>query len=355
MNLLGIESSCDETAAAVVADGRRVLSSIVASQIALHVKYGGVVPEIASRAHIERINAVVAEALSAAGVGRGDLDGVVVAHRPGLVGSLLVGVTAAKTLAWAWGLPLVGVDHIHSHAFSPMLDLDRGPADLLPAVALVVSGGHTSLYHLQKSGPGPLSGEKVDLVHFSPPRTLGRCIDDAAGEAYDKVAAILHLGYPGGPIIDRLARGGDPKRFALPRSWLARDSLDFSFAGIKTAVLYQVRGQNMKGESRADTMSEQDKADLAASFQAAVVEVLVGKTLMAAARAGVRRIFVGGGVACNSALRRELSAAAAREGIEILLAQPKYCTDNAAMHAGLGYYRLQAGQTAGLDLSAVAS
>ncbi len=349
MSVLGIESSCDETAAAVVADGRRVLSSVVATQVDLHARYGGVVPEIASRAHIQRINPVVAEALAVAGLAtstgsvraaapRG-IDAIAVANRPGLVGSLLIGVTAAKTLAWAWGLPLVAVDHIHSHAYSAMIGRERPPEALLPAVALVVSGGHTSLYHL------------ADLVRIE---RIGRCIDDAAGEAFDKVAAILKLGYPGGPEIDRLAREGDPRAFDLPRSWLGPDSLDFSFSGVKTAVLYQVHGQDMNAPSRVERMDRRAKADLAAGFQAAVVEVLVGKTLLAADRIGVRRVLVGGGVACNSALRSALTSAGQERGLEVLFADPAYCTDNAAMHAALGYHHLRAGRTAGLDLAAVA-
>jgi N6-L-threonylcarbamoyladenine synthase len=339
MNLLGIESSCDETAAAVVADGHDVRSSVVASQIDLHAKYGGVVPEIASRAHLENIVPVVSEALSIAGATRDDIDGVAVAHRPGLIGSLLIGVTAAKALAWSWGKPLVALNHIHSHAYSGLIARQEPAEDMLPAVALVVSGGHTSLYHL-------LDLERIEL--------MGRCIDDAAGEAFDKVAAILKLGYPGGPIIDKLAREGDPKAFNLPRTWLKPGSLDFSFAGIKTAVLYQVHGQDMRGQSQADMMSRQAKADLAASFQAAVVDVLVGKTLAAADEAGVRRVFIGGGVASNSALRKAMGEAAAGRNVEAIFTPPALCTDNAAMHAALGYYRLRAGQVATLDLPVIA-
>ncbi|MDD4892158.1 MAG: tRNA (adenosine(37)-N6)-threonylcarbamoyltransferase complex transferase subunit TsaD [Phycisphaerae bacterium] len=340
MNILGIESSCDETAAAVVADGKIVRSNVVASQIDLHAKYGGVVPEIASRAHLEQIIPVVREAMATAGVTESDIDAVAVANRPGLIGSLLIGVTAAKAIAWSWGKPLVAVNHIHSHAYSAMIARPEAPEELLPAVAMVVSGGHTSLYFLPDTS-------RIEL--------MGRCIDDAAGEAFDKVAAILKLGYPGGPIIDTLAREGNPKAFPkLPRTWLAAGSLDFSFSGIKTAVLYQVHGQDMLAPSKVDEMSRGAKADMAASFQAAVVDVLVGKTLMAVERAGVRRAFLGGGVACNSALRAAMTAAATERGIEVIFSPPAMCTDNAAMHAALGFYRFRAGQLADLDLPVVA-
>ena len=340
MNILGIESSCDETAAAVVTDGKIVRSNIVASQIDLHAKYGGVVPEIASRAHLEKIIPVIREAMSAAGVSADQIDAVAIAHRPGLVGSLLIGVTAAKTLAWSWGMPLVAVNHIHSHAYSAMIARPEPPEQLLPAVAMVVSGGHTSLYRL------------ADLARIEP---LGRCIDDAAGEAFDKVAAILGLGYPGGPIIDKLAREGNPKAFNLPRTWLKAGSLDFSFSGIKTAVLYQVHGQDMLAPSQVARMSQQAKADLAASFQAAVVEVLIGKAIAACERTNSARLFVGGGVACNRALREAMTRAAAERNIEAIFTPPALCTDNGAMHAALGYHYLRAGNVASLDLPVVSS
>jgi N6-L-threonylcarbamoyladenine synthase len=274
--ILGIESTCDETAAGIVADGVHVLSNVVASQVELHAKYRGVVPEIASRAHIENILPVVREAMRTAGVGLNEIDAVAVAHRPGLIGSLLIGVTAAKTLAWAIGKPLVGVDHVQAHLYSVVLGeeklkseisnlKDRRPEyrdrELMPAVGLVVSGGHTSLYHLQS---------------WTNIQRLGATIDDAVGEAYDKVAAILGLGYPGGPIIDKLAHEGDPTAVRFPRTLLGRDSLDFSFSGLKTAVLYHVRGIPGKAQ-RTAPLSDVEVRDIAASCQAACVDVLVTK------------------------------------------------------------------------------
>ncbi|MHC4356891.1 MAG: tRNA (adenosine(37)-N6)-threonylcarbamoyltransferase complex transferase subunit TsaD, partial [Planctomycetota bacterium] len=288
MNILGIETSCDETAAAVVADGKVVKSAVVASQAKLHEKYGGVVPEIASRAHIEKIYPVVKEAIEQAGVGRDDIDAIAVANQPGLTIALVVGVTAAKTLSFAWGKPLIAINHLHAHLQSAVMAED----DLeLPAAALIVSGGHTSLYDYRS----PLE-----------PRLLGSTIDDAAGEAFDKVATILKLPYPGGPSIEKTAADGDPAAVTFPRSMLGRDSLDFSFSGIKTAVLYHCRGQNMKGQNRVDSMSRREIADIAASFQAAVVDVLVEKTQRAARKIGARTVLLGGGVAANSALRAAL-------------------------------------------------
>ncbi|HZN69778.1 MAG TPA: tRNA (adenosine(37)-N6)-threonylcarbamoyltransferase complex transferase subunit TsaD, partial [Tepidisphaeraceae bacterium] len=246
--ILGIESTCDETAASVVADGWDVRSNVVATQVELHAKYRGVVPEIASRAHIENILPVVRESMSSASVDRHDIDAVAVAHRPGLIGSLLVGVTAAKTLAWALGKPLIGVDHVHAHLYSVVLETNRTPP--MPAVGLVVSGGHTALYHV---------GSWLDV------ELIGSTIDDAVGEAYDKVAAILGLGYPGGPILDKLAARGDPRAVKFPRTLLGRDSLDFSFSGLKTAVLYHVRGVPGRGEDVkevAPVLTAQQVADV---------------------------------------------------------------------------------------------
>jgi N6-L-threonylcarbamoyladenine synthase len=244
INILGIETSCDETAAAVVADGKVVKSAVVASQAKLHEKYGGVVPEIASRAHIEKIYPVVKEAMEQAGVGRDDIDAIAVANQPGLTIALVVGVTAAKTLSFARGKPLIAINHLHAHLQSAVMAED----DIqLPAAALIVSGGHTSLYDYRS----PLE-----------PRLLGSTIDDAAGEAFDKVATILKLPYPGGPSIEKTAADGDPAAIKFPRSMLGRDSLDFSFSGIKTAVLYHCRGQNMKGQNRVDSMRRQEIADI---------------------------------------------------------------------------------------------
>lgn len=339
VDILGIETSCDETAAAVVGDGRIVKSSIIASQTKLHAKYGGVVPEIASRAHIEQIYPVITEALAQAKVTKDDIDAVAVANQPGLTIALVVGVTAAKALSFAWGKPLIAINHLHAHLQSAMLAEDELE---LPAVALIVSGGHTCLYDCES----PLELE-----------LLGSTIDDAAGEAFDKVANILQLGYPGGPSIEEAAATGNPKAVRFPRSMLSKESLDFSFSGIKTAVLYHCRGQDMKGENRVDSMSEQEIADIAASFQAAVVEVLVKKTERAVERIGARTVLLGGGVAANSRLR-----AALREMCEggspakkLLVAPKQYCTDNAVMVASLAYYKYKAGLFADLSLEAFAT
>jgi N6-L-threonylcarbamoyladenine synthase len=334
VNILGIETSCDETAAAVVADGRHVRSSVVASQNKLHEKYGGVVPEIASRAHIEQIYPVIMEAMAQAGVGGDDLDAIAVASQPGLTIALVVGVTAAKTLSFAWGKPLIAINHLHAHLQSALL----GEHELdLPAVALIVSGGHTSLYEAKSP---------LEL------RLLGSTIDDAAGEAFDKVATILRLPYPGGPNIERIAKRGDPKAIRFPRSMLGRDSLDFSFSGIKTAVLYRCRGQDMKGEDAVGSMSEQEIADIAASFQAAVIDVLVGKTKRAADKIGAKTVILGGGVAANGALREAMQKMCekSRPARKLMVAPKPYCTDNAVMVASLGYHKYRAGLFATLSL-----
>lgn len=329
--ILAIESSCDETSAAVVVDGRDVRSNVVSSQVDLHARYGGVVPEIASRAHIERISPVVSEALAAAGATFDEIDAIAVTDGPGLIGSLLVGVTAAKTLALLHDLPLVAVDHIEAHATSAAMTSAEPP---WPAVALVVSGGHTSIYHVR---------DFLDIT------LLGQTEDDAAGEAFDKVAAVLELGYPGGPVIDKVAAGGDARAIRFPRAWLKEPHFNFSYSGLKTAVLYHVYGAGRKYGS-ASHLSPQQLADVAASFQAAVVEPLVVKTIAAAKAKGVQNVVVGGGVAANSRLRSELAAACTREGLSLHLTPMKYCTDNAAMIAALGYWRFKAGLTVDLDL-----
>jgi N6-L-threonylcarbamoyladenine synthase len=331
MLILGIESTCDETGAAVVADGTRVLSNVVASQVDLHARYRGVVPEIASRAHIENILPVITEALKAAGVELADLDAVAVAHRPGLIGSLLIGVTAAKTLAWALGKPLIGVDHVHAHLFSVRLDTDASPP--MPAVGLVCSGGHTALYRM---------GDFLDV------ELIGSTLDDAVGEAYDKVAAILGLGYPGGPHIDRLARNGNPEAVRFPRSQTGRESLDFSFSGLKTSVLYHVRGYQGR-EHEAKKLSEQELRDVAASFQAACVDVLIEKVNRAARQTRARSIVIGGGVSANSGLR----VAASKMNLPVFFPKLEYCSDNAAMTAGLADILLAAKRTSALDLNAI--
>lgn len=331
--VLGIETSCDETAAGVLVGGKDVLSNVVASQNDLHARFRGVVPEIASRAHIERINLIVREALERAAMRPEDITAIAATNRPGLIGCLLIGLTAAKTLAWTWGKPFIAVDHVQAHALSPAIGLEEPP---LPAVALVVSGGHTSL---------------MLLKDFATSRPLGKTRDDAAGEAYDKVASILGLGYPGGPIIDKLAKGGDPKAVSLPRTWLEPPSLDFSFSGIKTAVLYHVHGPG-KTTGGLEKLSERDKADICASFQAAVVDVLVGKTMQAVRQTGVRTVMVGGGVAANSALRARMQEDCDKRGVQLYLAQRTYCTDNGAMIAYLGWQLFKRGIVTPLDVTA---
>jgi N6-L-threonylcarbamoyladenine synthase len=354
--ILGIESSCDETAAAVVADGRRVLSSCVASQVELHARFGGVVPEIASRAHVEAVNPMIRRALDEAGVGPKDIDAIAVTSRPGLIGSLLVGLMAAKTLAWVWDKPLIGVNHVEAHALSPVLEDE--PIEY-PAVALVCSGGHTALYECR----GP--------VEMHP---LGTTIDDAAGEAFDKVASILGLGYPGGPVVDRTAREGDPQAVRFPRTLLKGQSLDFSFSGLKTAVLYHVEGApgGRRGDGAGPTrrrrhapgagygkgsgnLSPGEVADIAASFQAAVVDVLRIKIRRAARLANPRSIVLGGGVSANSALREAVGALAGKLGVELRLPKLRYCVDNAAMIAALGYHLHLRGEHSDLRLPARAT
>jgi len=327
INILGIETSCDETAAAVVADGRIVKSSIVASQHHLHEKYGGVVPEIASRAHIEQIYPVVAEALAQASVTPDQIAAVAVANQPGLTIALIVGVTAAKTLSLVWARPLIAINHLHAHLQAAMLS-ETGLE--LPAVALIVSGGHTCLYECRS----PLQL-----------RLLGSAIDDAAGEAFDKVATILKLPYPGGPSIERIARAGNPNAIDFPRSLLGPDSLDFSFSGIKTAVLYYCRGQDMKGPNTVNSMTPQQIADIAASFQAAVIDVLVEKTARAVRKTRARTVLLGGGVAANSELRARIQqmCQAASPPLRFLVAPKPYCTDNAVMVASLAYHKYKAG------------
>lgn len=314
-------------------DGRDVRSNIVASQVDLHAKYGGVVPEIASRAHIERLDSVIEEAMTAGGVSRDDIDGIAVTNRPGLVGALIIGVTSAKMLAWSWSKPLAGVDHIRAHAYSAAIGMEKLP---WPAIALVVSGGHTSLFLVRS----PLEIQR-----------LGVTIDDAAGEAFDKVGTVLGLGYPGGPLVEKLARGGDPNAVEFPRTMLGSDSLDFSFSGIKTAVLYHVHGPG-KTTGGLERLSQPQLSDIAASFQQAVVDVLIRKTMLAATRTGVQTVVLGGGVAANKSLRTQLEAACESRHIAFRAAQWAYCTDNAAMIAALGFHHIEAGDFAGLDLDA---
>jgi len=311
--VLGFETSCDETACAVVRDGCHILSNVVRSQSSLHAPFGGVVPELAGRAHTEVITYVLREALQQAGVSPSDLDAIAVTVRPGLIGSLLVGLTAAKACALAWDKPLLPVDHVHAHVIAPFIGVSDPP---LPAVGLVVSGGHTTL----------LSVQTLLEVRF-----LGGTTDDAAGEAFDKVAQILGLGYPGGPAVSRAAEGGAPQAVAFPRTLLGEDSLDFSFSGLKTAVLYLVKGQQGRPPKRVVPVS-----DVAASFQEAVVDTLVAKCERALKKTGYRSLAVGGGVAANARLRSKLNDLAQRRGIPLFLAPPELCTDNAAMVAAVG-------------------
>ena len=334
INILGIETSCDETAAAVVADGRTIKSSVVASQTKLHEKYGGVVPELASRAHIEKIYPVIKEAMEQADIAKDDIDAIAIANQPGLTIALVVGVTAAKTLSFTWNKPLIAINHLHAHLQSAMMSEEQLE---LPAVALIVSGGHTCLYDYHS----PLE-----------PKLLGTTIDDAAGEAFDKVASILKLPYPGGPSIEKAAEKGNPDAIKFPRSMLGRDSLDFSFSGIKTAVLYYCRGQDMKGENKVDSMNAQQIADIAASFQAAVVDVLVKKTKRAAKIIKAKTILLGGGVAANNKLRTSLQQMCDSDvpPKKLLVAPKRYCTDNAVMVASLAYYKFMAGLFADLTL-----
>ena len=327
MMVLGIESSCDETAAAVVQDGRTVLSSVVASQVEFHKKYGGVVPEIASRKHIEAIGPVIDESLERAGLALDAIEGIAVTQGPGLVGSLLIGLSVAKAMAYVRHLPLVGVNHLEGHLTA--IFLERYDCDF-PFVGLVVSGGHTSLYHATARGK------------YVP---LGQTRDDAAGEAFDKVAKLLGLGYPGGVVIDRMSREGNAAAIAFPRPMLAGDSLDFSFSGIKTAVLRHVSG-HAGGIDRAPVK------DIVASFQEAVVDVLVAKVFKAASRCGVDRVVIAGGVAANTRLREKMEAASARENIRLFIPSPALCTDNAAMIAAAGNYYLEKGLTAPLSMNA---
>jgi len=336
MRVLGIETSCDETAAAVVVDGRQVLSSIVSSQEEIHARFGGVVPEIACRAHVESILPVIDEALRESGVAASQLDGVAVTTTPGLIGALLIGMTAAKSLSWALGLPLLSVNHLHAHIYGAWLADDQ---PVLPAVSLVVSGGHTSLFLTR----GPLDHHE-----------LGSTVDDAAGEAFDKVSNILGLGYPGGPAIERAARKGNSKATDFPRSWLGAESCDFSFSGLKTAVLYHCLGQNAsKADIENACYEDQFVADVAASFQEAVIDVLVKKACDAVERTGAESLIVGGGVAANSRLRERLKGGAAQLGCALHLAPRSLCTDNAAMTAGIGYHLLVAGKYAPLNVEAI--
>jgi N6-L-threonylcarbamoyladenine synthase len=331
--VLGIESSCDETAAAVVRDGSEVLGERVASQVDLHARFGGVIPEVASRSHLEALFPVIDDALDEGGVTLEDIDAIAVTNTPGLVGCLLVGLSGAKGLSLATGKPLIPVNHVHAHVYGALMESAELGSAPWPIASLVVSGGHTSLY----ASSSPTEHQR-----------LGRTIDDAAGEAYDKVAAVLGLGYPGGPVIDRLAADGNPTAYAFPRTRLA--GLDFSFSGLKTAVVYAARGPNTR--RGAPLLPDLCKADLAASFQAAVVDVLVGRLTAAAKVIDAGGLLICGGVAANSALRERAQAEADRLDLPLFLPSRRLATDNAVMIAGLGYHLMEAGVVGGLELDA---
>lgn len=327
MKVLGIESSCDETACAIVEDGVRALADIVASQNEVHAKYGGVVPELASRAHILNVVPVVQACLDAAGLALEQVDGIAVTNAPGLIGGLLVGLQTAKALAWVTEKPLVGVHHLEGHLSAVYLEPDPPP---MPHLALIVSGGHTSLVRVDDHGTL---------------KELGRTRDDAAGEAFDKGAKLLGLGYPGGAVIDRLAKTGDPKAIPFPRSMTAEEhGADFSFSGLKTALLHHVRKH---GQPEGQAL-----ADVCASYQAAIVEVLVRKTRRTARRLNLHHVQICGGVAANSGLRDAMRKAGDEDDFRVHIPPPSRCTDNAAMIAAAGYYHLARGERAGLDLDA---
>lgn len=316
--ILAIETSCDETAAAIVANGSHILGNKVHSQIAIHAEFGGVVPELASRSHTERILPVIQSALKEANCLLNEMDAIAVTNRPGLIGSLLVGVTAAKALAFSLNKPLVGVHHIEAHLYANTFE--HGEMQF-PCIGLAVSGGHTSLY----LGKSPVSWE-----------VIGQTIDDAAGEAFDKVAKLLELSYPGGPIIEKMALNGNPLALDFPKSMLGKESLDFSFSGLKTAVLYACRGKTARSSSDNQLIVKVE--DAAASFQKSICDVLCMKALKAMDQYQIKNLYVGGGVICNKALRKSLTDALTPKGYKVYYPRPVFCTDNAVMVAGLAYH-----------------
>jgi len=327
VNVLGVETSCDETSAAVVRDGGEILSNVVSSQISLHRPYGGVVPELASRNHLRLINSVIEQALAEAHTSMEQIDAIGATYGPGLASSLLIGLNTAKGVAFATGKPFVGINHVEAHLYSPLLA--NSATDALPMVSLIVSGGHTILAHATAIGEHEI---------------LGQTVDDAAGEAFDKVAKLLGLGYPGGPEIEKLAGKGNPAAIGFPRSMLHDASDNFSFSGLKTAVLYFLRKN-----------PQHSVEDVCASFQEAVVDVLVGKTLRATVSRRVKTVSVSGGVSVNGRLRKALTAGCADNGLRLLFAPPRLCTDNAAMIAALAYYKLQSGKPSDFSLEVAPS
>jgi N6-L-threonylcarbamoyladenine synthase len=338
--LLAIETTCDETGAAVLeslkplgADVPRILSSVVSSQAGIHERFGGVVPEMAARAHLSQVLPMVDQALRVAGVSLGQIDAIAVATQPGLVGALVVGLTAAKALAIGLDVPLVAVNHLEGHLYACQLAYPM--SQVYPCVGLVVSGGHTSLFHCH----GPIDHE-----------LLGGTTDDAAGEAFDKVASLLGLGYPGGPLIEKVARDGNPTAYAFPRSFIHDDRLLMSFSGIKTAVLYTLHGQNCR--EQVEPIAPEVVANVAASFQEAVIDVIVAKTRQALRQTGLRRLGLGGGVAANARFRERIAIMAARERVELFIPPPNLCTDNAAM-AAIAIPKLAAGQVSALDADVI--
>ena len=328
---LGIESSCDETAVSVVADGRKMLSNVISSQIEIHTLYGGVVPEIVSRRHLENINGVISEALSEAGVTLDDIDLIGVTNGPGLIGAVVIGVATAKALALAKGIPLVGVNHMHGHVSANYIQYpDLEP----PFISLVVSGGHTQI---------------IRVIDYNKCEVIGATRDDAAGEAFDKVARVIGLGYPGGPKVDRAAKDGDPTAVQFKRVWLEKDSYDFSFSGLKTQALNYINQERMQGR-------EISVNDIAASYQAAILDVIIQKSIKASLEFGGERsaLVVAGGVAANTALRKGLSEAAEENGIDLYIPDPVLCTDNGAMIGAAAYYKYRASGADDLTLDAYA-